>query len=25
MGDAPPPIDANAWYKLVNNKDNDPA
>src|SRR6266536_3102652 len=24
MGDAPPPIDADAWYKLVNNKDNNP-
>ena len=24
MGDAPPPIDADGWYKLVNSKDNDP-
>jgi hypothetical protein len=24
LGDAPPPLDADAWYKLVNNKGNNP-
>ncbi len=24
LGDAPPPIDADAWYRLVNNKNNNP-